>query len=120
MGIFRRTPPPREREPAPDSRVEAELQRVLALQRAVERTEGRLADIRVQQDKVDYDRRNNASYPGMIKALTQQAEDLREERTALESSLQPWHEEIATRLAALGNDALYLYPPPPPAPERNQ
>jgi len=53
MTWFRRTPPPPPRKPHPDGRLEAELQRVMALQRQVRRIEARLEDIRVQRRRLD-------------------------------------------------------------------
>jgi hypothetical protein len=111
MGIFRNTqPPPAERKPHPDSRVEAELQRVLALQRAITRTEARLKNVRDAQWRVDEDLREYAGQ-SPVQDLAKQAGELRKERADLEASLLPMHEEIARRLADLGDYALYLYGP---------
>jgi hypothetical protein len=103
-----------ERTPHPDGRMEAELQRVLALLRAVDRTEARLNDIRVQRQGLDAKASRHASR-GDAHALSLvrgQADRLREERDALEAELPPLYDEIARRLADLGDDAAYLLPEP--------
>jgi predicted nucleic acid-binding Zn-ribbon protein len=110
---FRKPPPPRElpaRVPHPDGQVEAELQRVMALQRQVARIETRLADIRDQRLVLEasaHARDNNGSWSEAQRLLAQSAA-LREERDALEAELAPLHDEISKRLADLGEDALLL------------
>jgi hypothetical protein len=118
VSVFRRKPEPRkpaprEREPHPDARVEAELQRVLALQRAVRRTEARLEDIGREQQKVSDERRADVSRSRPNdRPLAALACELREERLRLEAGLAPLHDEVSKRLADLGDYALYLYAPP--------
>lgn len=107
-------PPPPQRKPHPDSRVEAELQRVLSLQRAIERTERRIEDIRGQRLSLEElaERRYSGGSTVIANNLTRQSATLREERDALEAQLPLLHDEIAKRLAELGDDALALYEMP--------
>lgn len=114
MSWLRRQPPPSpapQRTPHPDSRVEAELQRVLSGQRAARRAEERLRDITRTQHLIDLKRERGVG-PGRADHLRQQARELREERDELERALAALHDEISGRLAALGDDALMLYGPP--------
>jgi seryl-tRNA synthetase len=114
---LRRQPPPPpapERTPHPDSRVEAELQRVLAAQRAARRAEERLEEIRAQRAKLE-DKARRANGHGshtIASALRSQSRELSEEAAVLESGLPAMYDEISGRLAALGDDALMLYGPP--------
>lgn len=86
---------------SPDGRVEAQLQRVLSLYRAVERTERRVEDIRREQGEVDYKIRNGFERGS-------QARTLRSERDELEAFIRTRHEEIAKLLGDLGEDAAFL------------
>jgi hypothetical protein len=107
MSWFRRTSP--LRQPHPDGGVEAELQRVIGLQRAVARTEARIEDIRRAQVKLDHDIRSSArDYMVNSSILERQAKVLREEREALEAQVRGTQEEVSRRLAALGTDASLL------------
>ena len=109
LGRTQPAPPP-ERTPHPDSRVEAELQRVLSMQRTAARTEARLGAVTLAQAKLDERRRAYADDGKSVNdQLARQARELRDERRELEASLGPLHDEIAARLAALGDDALMLY-----------
>jgi hypothetical protein len=112
MNLFRRTPPPPEppqRTPHPDSRVESELQRIIAMQRSAARCEARLKDLAVAQRNVDESRIEWAYDASHARALAEQSEDMRNERAELEDALAALHEAIVSRLAALGDDALMLY-----------
>jgi hypothetical protein len=113
--LRRQTPPPPapERTPHPDSRVEAELQRVLSMQRAAERIERRLDDIRGRRSELEdsASRRANSGSSSIAKRLMEQSAELRKERDDLEAQLPAMHDEISRRLAALGEDALMLYGP---------
>jgi predicted nucleic acid-binding Zn-ribbon protein len=106
---FRKPPPPAlpARVPHPDGRVEAELQRVMALQRQVARTEARVGDINRELNLLAQKIRVNYGSSGMHD-LTSLSATLREERDALEAELAPLHDEISKRLADLGEDALLL------------
>jgi hypothetical protein len=115
MSPLRRQPPPQpQRTPHPDSRVEAELQRVLSIQRAIGRIERRIEDIRVQRLILEElaARRYNGGSTHIADELARQSGILREERDALEAELPLMHDEIAKRLAELGDDALALYEMP--------
>jgi hypothetical protein len=107
MAWFRKTAPVATRKPHPDPRVEAQLQYILSLYAAVSRTSQRIADITKAQKKLDGILRRNA---GSSDTYTRQnqANELRDERARLEQSVRELHEQITTRLAALGDDDLYL------------
>lgn len=116
MSWLRGQPPSRAlpgRTPHPDSRVEAELQRILSMQRAAERAERRLEDIRAQRAGLESSaaRRNNSGEGAIARHLLSQSEGLRAEAVTLEAGLPALHDEIAVRLADLGEDALMLYGP---------
>lgn len=118
MSLLRRTPPPPpgppQRKPHPDSRVEAELQRVMSLQRAIGRAERRIEDIRVLRLSLEKraERRYDSGSAATGDDLARQSASLREERDALEAQLPAMHDEIAKCLAELGDDALALYEMP--------
>lgn len=101
---------PAEREPHPNGGIEAQLQRVRDLQRAVGRSEARIEDIRRQQDSLDTKRRVRASSMDCDERdiMTAHAKELREERAELEASLRRTHADVAALLAELGPDAVYL------------
>ena len=109
MNWFRRKPAVPPRQPHPDGRIEAELQRVIALQRSVQRTEARIEDIRGAQARVDTDVRMSAGDTYMSTSdLVKQATVLREERRELEERVAAVHDEISRRLTELGDGAVYL------------
>jgi hypothetical protein len=107
MKLGRTTPPPRQ--PHPDSRVEAQLRRVLSLYAAVERTEGRLEDITAEQRTLDAKYRSNIGFEAGTNHVVQQADRLRQERFELEAFIARAHEDITKLLTDLGDDALSLY-----------
>jgi len=115
MSWLRRKPAPPAlpalpaRTPHPDSRVESELQRVIAMQRSAGRYEARLKDLTVAQRNADESRIESAYDASHARALGEQSEDMRKERAELEDALAALHEAIVSRLAALGDDALMLY-----------
>jgi hypothetical protein len=100
------------RRPHPDGRVEAELLRVLAQQRAAGRVEARLEDIRAHLGKLDRSRHRaiRGGSAAVASAYAGQSADLQGERTALEKELAALHDDMVERLARLGNDAVYLLP----------
>jgi hypothetical protein len=107
MARWFRKPPPPARVPHPDGQVEAELQRVMALQRAGRRRESRVEDINRELRLLAQKIRSSYGSSG-IHDLTSLSATLREERDALEAELAPLHDEISKRLADLGEDALLL------------
>jgi predicted nucleic acid-binding Zn-ribbon protein len=109
MSWFRKPSPPAlpVRVPHPDGRVEAELQRVMAMQRTALRAESRVGDINQELRLLAQKIRANYGSRGMHD-LTGLSSALREERDALEAGLAPLHDEISKRLADLGEDALLL------------
>jgi seryl-tRNA synthetase len=105
---FRRVPQAPPRQPHPDGRTEAELQRVLALQRAAQRTEDRIEDIRGEQKRLGTSIRKAAGSEYTSTDLREQARVLRGERRDLEAQVAWMHAEITRRLAELGDGAVYL------------
>jgi predicted RNase H-like nuclease (RuvC/YqgF family) len=87
--------------PHPDGRVEAQLQRVLSLYAAIERTEDRIGDIRYEQRALDAKIRLGFQ-------REEQAAMLRRERTQLEAFITDKHESVARLMADLGEDATFL------------
>jgi DNA topoisomerase VI subunit B len=113
MGLFRRDktppPPPPERIPHPDGRIEAELQRVLALQRSAQRVESRLEAIHARVEDLEATAaRKMSGSPSAAHDLLSMRPMLQAEARALEESLPALHDEIAKRLAGLGDDAVML------------
>jgi hypothetical protein len=109
VSLFRRSPPPPEpRRPHPDGRVEAQLQRVLSLYSAVDRTAARIGSITSEQEKLDDKIRASAGYGVTTGHLHAQARELRAERTRLEAFISARHEEITELLTELGEDAAFL------------
>jgi predicted nucleic acid-binding Zn-ribbon protein len=102
---------PKPRKQHPDPLVEAQLQYVLSLYAVVTRTEDRIEDIRLAQQKVDADIRYYATTRN-ISELKDQAAQLRDERDGLEASLSETHARIVKLLTDLGDGALYLGPVP--------
>jgi hypothetical protein len=99
-----------ERGPHPNGGMEARLQRVRDLQRAVGRSEARIEDIRGQQNQLDTKRRVRAASANgrELEGLKEQAAELRTERAELEASVVRTHADVAALLAELGPDAVYL------------
>lgn len=106
MSWFRRKPP--ARQPHPDSRIEAELQRVLALQRAAARTEAVVAGLNSEAAKMDAFARRNAHSYDAAGYSSVRARELRNQAAEQEERVSKLHDEIAKRLEALGEDALWL------------
>jgi hypothetical protein len=109
MSWLGRRPALPARTPHPDSRVESELQRIIAMQHAAARYEARLKDLTMAQRHVDESRTEYAYDVSHAASLAEQSEDMRKERAELEDALAALHEAIVSRLAALGGDALMLY-----------
>lgn len=106
----RREEPEPLREPHPDPRVEAVLLRVMSLQQTIERKH-RAAD----QAMAGADSAARKSLGGGGDYATDKlntATSLRKAAEKLEAEIAALHDEIDQRLAALGDDALFLVPAP--------
>lgn len=106
MTWFRRKPP--ARQPHPDARIEAELQRVLALQRSAARTEAVIDRLNSEAGKMDTYARKHPHLYGSAEGSSARAQELRDEAAEQEERVAKLHDEIAKRLEALGEDALWL------------
>lgn len=105
MRPFRRRGRVPPRQPHPDARIEAELQRVISLRRAVARKETLLdkdhRDIGVMRRKLRHD---GAS--GSAPMWAAHAEELQSEAAGLEAEIAKLHDEIAERISRLDDSDL--------------
>jgi hypothetical protein len=98
------------RQAHPDPLAEAELQRIISLQKAICRKEEQLGK---DQDDIDHLRRAVRKNPGSdyTRRRHYQIADLQKEMAGLEKEITSLHDQIAERLGALNeNDASYLNP----------
>jgi predicted nucleic acid-binding Zn-ribbon protein len=104
----RKVPSAPDRRPHPDARVEAELQRIVTLRRAVSRQE-RLIEQNLQQiDALRDKARNNAAYIAGENA-ERMAKALVKENSGLETEISNLHDRIDERIAKLTDtDLAYL------------
>ena len=109
MSLFRRAAPaPPPRRPHPDPRVEAELQRIISLRKAIARKEDLAAR---NHDQIAALRETVAKHPTWSGHLDRQEQivTLLEETGDLDAEVTGLHDEIAKRITALSDtDIAYL------------
>lgn len=112
MSLFRRAAPvPAERRPHPDPRVEAELQRIISLRKAIARKEADLDQIQVMVAKLRHDAKNAPNLGSTYGkgGRLEQIRDYQQETEDLEAEVTGLHDEIAKRITALSDtDVAYL------------
>jgi hypothetical protein len=98
VSIFRRAPVPRE--PHPDPRIEAELQRVISLRKAVARKEAQLDanDRNLRRVRATM-RANSGSENNGRRA--DEADAIRQDSAGLEAEIMALHDEIAARIGKM-------------------
>ena len=112
MSLFRRTAPaPPARRPHPDPRVEAELQRIISLRKAIARKEADLGQIQAMVAKLRDSARQNPNTDTTCGegGRLDQIRDYQRETEDLEAGVAGLHDEIAKRITALSDtDIAYL------------
>lgn len=111
--LGRRKNPGPQREPHPDPRVEAQLQRVISAQAAIAR-KNLAADAAMQQAAKAATESGRVSAHGKsnCNAYAAQAAALMRSAAMLEEEIAEEHDEIAKIMEGLGDDALFLVPAP--------
>jgi chromosome segregation ATPase len=105
--MFRRKAAP-PRLPHPDPRVEAELQRIISLRRALDRREAQL-DADTDSVRILRRRLRRDADAGEVPQWQQQIADLREEIERLEAEVAGLHDQVEKRIGTLDDtDLTYL------------
>jgi len=114
--MFRRKP--LARRPHPDARIEAELQRIISLRSSIARQQEAAAHAAAEAVRADR-QAGRVEQHGALHSdrYAQRAQELRAIAAQAEAEITSIHEEIAKRIAALGDDDL-LWLDPRPRPKR--
>lgn len=110
MSPFRKASAPQQRRPHPDARIEAEMQRIISLRRAIARKETQLDENDNNLRRICKEMRiNSGSAHNPERAA--EADNIRSDSASLEAEVAKLHDEIAERIGRLEDtDLAWLDP----------